>query len=682
MRFKRIVAFSFALLFSAGLLADAQSDGADGLDGIPSRTALPPLVVAGPTKATGLEAYTLREVERVMREQLDTSIEAQDADSTSATPVKNTIVIGTAKNNPAIKQLIADGFVEAEPHREGYALRCAPHPRDPAVWLLAIAGADSRGALYGLRDLEHYELEHFSIKQGRLAAEPFTRRDYPRIEYRGHWVWGCNMPDKKAWLENMSRWKLNEWIEWDNFPPEKAKEYVDFAHERGIRVIWGFGWGWNPDWNFEIPPQFDHGKGRGVQMCGSSQFNKDFFKREILRKIREDYAPSGADGIYFQAFTEVPKCECEQCARKSKGRIMLEFVNPIVDSIKKEFPDLWISCGVHANLGRYDELKELDARCNILWENCDSGTSIRGEGEDFGYIYKRLPYGHGFSKTCPADPPYTEESLQAWMQGNASRYRLPGDIETHRGFMAGLQQWGRNFLGTASANKHASVVADHSVFCRRTPFMHVALAEAQWNPDLDTNLTVDALLESLGLKSEVDRRTEARIEVASVRHEAVGKPVALATKYARQYSGGGNKGLTDGRRAAEATPGDPAWQGYEGPDMEAVVDLGEVTAIRAISSGYLHCIGPAVFLPREVEYAISDNGKEFRAVATVRNKVPENSNKVFRGEFTIEALDLDARFVRVRAKSVGVVPDWHPAHGRKAWLFVDEIVVNPAATVK
>lgn len=631
-----------------------------------------------PADSEGIAAYTCREVQRVFSEHRKVNVVPQVPNALPGDIDGNLIVIGTAKSNPVIAKLFKDGSLEAETRRQGYSIKCGPRTGKLDAWLLVISGADQQGMLYGVRDLEHYELKHFSIKQGRLAAERFARRGYPRIEYRGHWIWGCNMPDKKAWLENMSRWKLNEWIEWDNFAPEKAREYVEFAHRRGIRVVWGFGWGWNPDWNFEIPPQFDRGRGRGVQMCGSSQFNREFFKREILRKVREDYAPSGADGIYFQAFTEVPKCGCEQCARKSKGRLMLEFVNPIVDAIKKEFPDLWISCGVHANLGRYDELKELDARCNILWENCDSGTSIRGEGEDFGYIYKRLPYGHGFSKTCPADPPYTEESLQAWMQGNASRYRLRGDIETYRRFMAGLQQWGRNFLGKTSSNKHASVVADHSVFCRRTPFMHVALAEAQWNPDLDTDATVDALLESLGLKSEVDRRTEARIKATSVQHEAIGKPVNLATKYAPQYSGGGNKGLTDGRRAAEATPGDPAWQGYEGPDLDAVVDLGEVTAIRAISSGYLHCIGPAVFLPREVEYAISGDGKEFRTVATVGNDVPQNSNKVFRKEFAIEALGLDARFVRVRAKSVGVVPGWHSAHGRKAWLFVDEIMVNPA----
>lgn len=321
------------------------------------------------------------------------------------------------------------------------------------------------------------------------------------------------MPNKKAWLENMSRWKLNELIHWDNYPPEKAREYVEYAHDRGIRVIWAFGWGWIPDWNFRIPPEFDRGKGTGVLMCSSSDFNRKFLREEILRKIREDYAPTGCDGIYFQSFTECPKCECDRCKGKTMGQLMLEFVNPMVDAIKEEFPDLFISCGIHANFGKFESLKQLDPRCNILWENCDSGVSVRGEDEDFGYIYKGmpgcgLPAGHNFSKTCPADPSYTEESLRRWMASNAELYKIKGPMEDYYSYMQMLQKWSENFLGKRSSNKHSSTVAGGSVFCRRTPFMHVALAEACWNPNLETEEAVDAIVEFLGLDVAVKANEE------------------------------------------------------------------------------------------------------------------------------------------------------------------------------
>ena len=466
--------------------------------------------------ASGIVGYTARELRRVLREIAGVTSDAAVAAATGGARV----VLGTA-DAPDVRRLLAAGFVPAPTHQQGYAMRAGADPDDSRRTVLALVGADAAGALYALRDLEHYEREHLSRDaDGRLAVTPFARADHPRIEYRGHWVWGCNMPDKPAWLDAMSRWKLNELIHWDNYPPARAAEYVALAHERGIRVVWGFGWGWVPAWNFTLPPEFDRGVGQGVELCASSEFNQAFFRREIPRKVRELYAPTGCDGIYFQAFTECPKCQCPRCAPRTMGELMLRFVNPIVDDLAREFPRLWIACGIHADFGTYDHLRDLDPRCSIIWENCGAGTSVRGPDEDFGYIYKSIPYGHGFGKDCPADPPYTEASLRAWVAETAARYAVPGGLETHRQYLHHLQGWARRFLAKPSPRKHASVVADHSVFCRRTPFPHVALAEAQWNPDGDVAATVDGILAALCTRAAV----AATLEPATPLRDPAGLP--------------------------------------------------------------------------------------------------------------------------------------------------------------
>lgn len=626
------------------------------------------VLVFGPTSETGIEAYSVKEVERVFREYF--GVKASIVDSKKPIlPKGNTIIIGTEQNNPHIARLVKEGFVNPELRKEGYSIKCAPHPKNPKVWLLVIAGADNRGALYGLRDIEHFELERFAYAGEKLEAEPFARSDYPRIEHRGHWVWGVNMPDKKAWLDNMSKWKLNELIHWDNYPPEKAKEYVDYAHERGIRVNWGFGWGWNPDWNFTVPKEFDRGVGKGVLMCGSDEFNMSFFKKEILRKIRDEYAPSGCDGIYFQSFTETPKCECDQCKNKTMGKIMLDFVNPLIDAIKKEFPDLWISCGIHANFGIYDELKDLDPRCNIYWENCPSGVSVRGENEDFGYINKSLPYAHGFSKTCQADPEYTEASLQEWMDSNVHRYAIKGDITTYYDYMEGLQEWARGLLGKPLAEKHASTVADHSVFSRRTPYMHVALAEAMWNPNLNTQKTVDGIVSFLSTNGGVPGyigEKEKIVAIAGVaQHDAIGKPVILGSKLSEKYDQSAAQRLTDGSRSLEPKMSDPAWVGNEKEDLDATIDLEKPMSINAVSSSFLHQPASGVYLPTQVEYAVSYDGKTFSVIGVVKgDKVI--TEKAQSKTYLLEGLDLyNVQAVRLRAKFL------------KQWLLADEIMINP-----
>jgi len=45
--------------------------------------------------------------------------------------------------------------------------------------------------------------------------------------------------------------------------------------------------------------------------------------------------------------------------------------------------------------------------------------------------------------------------------------------------------------------------------------------------------------------------------------------------------------------------------------------------------------------------------------------------------FSTPELKSSARFVRVRARNVGRIPPGNPAAGSKAWLFVDELLVNP-----
>ena len=45
-------------------------------------------------------------------------------------------------------------------------------------------------------------------------------------------------------------------------------------------------------------------------------------------------------------------------------------------------------------------------------------------------------------------------------------------------------------------------------------------------------------------------------------------------------------------------------------------------------------------------------------------------------DFSKSLEGIEARFVKVFAKNIGVCPDWHVSAGGKAWIFVDEITVK------
>ena len=611
-----------------------------------------------------LQSYILEELERVI---LDIN---QDVNLDLEAKKLFKVVIGTAENNELIAEFLSKGSLTIPNSVEGYTIRLFSDSNSINEMIMVIAANDSRGLLYALRDLEHYEKSNFFVKDKNIYVHEFERSDYPRIEHRGHWVWGCNMPDKKAWMENMSRWKLNELIHWDNFPPKKSKEYVDFAHSRGIRVVWGFGWGWNPHWNFEMPAEFDYGVGDGVPMCGSSPFNQTFLRDEILRKVRDEYVPSGCDGIYFQSFTEAAKCQCELCAKKSMGKIMLDFVNPIVDAIKSEFPDLWISCGIHANFGIYDELKDLDPRCNIYWENCPPGTSIRGEKEDFGYINKTLPYGHGFAIDCLADPLYTEASLSKWINSNAHRYTIPGGYREYTNYFSSLQSWAKVLTKKPLAQKHATTVADHSVFCRRTPFMHVALAEALWNPDSDTQKTATEIISVLREEGQLSPgfgldKKNSESKISKVQHDGIYSKVTSNQNNISFKNKDNLQILLDGGYSSQNRKRNPAWLQFNG-DVSFLVDLKKKLSINSLAVGFLNSSIKKDALPISIKFSVSSDGVNYKVIKILEANRLKKLSPRRRDVVLLGGLDLyEIHYIRYEILN------------NKQGLWIDELMVNP-----
>lgn len=158
-------------------------------------------------------------------------------------------------------------------------------------------------------------------------------------------------------------------------------------------------------------------------------------------------------------------------------------------------------------------------------------------------------------------------------------------------------------------------------------------------------------------------------------HLAKGKPVELLTKYSPKYSGGGPGAITDGLHGTLRI-GDPHWQGYEGVDFEAIIDLGKPMDIRFLSSRYLLDAGSWVFLPEYVEYSISKDGKSWIDIGKMKHKVNQNTEEKKFIDMDVRFEKMEVRYVKVKAKNIGKCPSWHVGAGGKAWLFVDEVVVK------
>ncbi|MBN1420679.1 MAG: discoidin domain-containing protein [Planctomycetes bacterium] len=159
-----------------------------------------------------------------------------------------------------------------------------------------------------------------------------------------------------------------------------------------------------------------------------------------------------------------------------------------------------------------------------------------------------------------------------------------------------------------------------------------------------------------------------------IEHKGVGKALKLAAAPDPRYPGIGEFTLTDGGRGLSEFR-DPAWQGFWQVDLDAVIDLGRETAVDAVESGYLQQVSVGIYLPVEVEVAVSSDGRTFRVAAAIPCDVPQDRPGPFTKTFRASIPGTKARYVRVRAKNTGAIPAG-PAKGQKAWLFADEIVIE------
>ncbi|OOQ61616.1 GH92 family glycosyl hydrolase [Mucilaginibacter pedocola] len=180
------------------------------------------------------------------------------------------------------------------------------------------------------------------------------------------------------------------------------------------------------------------------------------------------------------------------------------------------------------------------------------------------------------------------------------------------------------------------------------------------------NTTVKAIAARDGKSSFVDEATFTKIR-ADLK-------LTLANKYLPSYSAQGDESLINGiHGTANWRLGN--WQGYQGKDLEAVIDMGAVKPVKKLSLGTLQDTRSWIVFPKVVQYYTSDDGKNYKLAATVNTKVDIKNLEPQTQEFTA-TLNLKARYIKVIAKQYGPLPDWHESKGSPSYIFADEITVE------
>ncbi len=298
-----------------------------------------------------------------------------------------------------------------------------------------------------------------------------------------------------------------------------------------------------------------------------------------------------------------------------------------------------------------------------------------------GYVWVN---GHNLGKYWNIGPTQTIYVPAPWLKKGENNITIFEELKYNKKDLKGVGAPILDILGTPVLNVKGSVdkVTKKSILklsCKDTTarIYYTLDGKKPTNKSLrytkalsfNKPLTVSAI----GQKNDSYSEEVTRINVYP--SKSTGATVKLDNKYSPKYTGSGDMGLVDGFMGSLSYK-DGLWQGYEGNDLVATIDLGTTKDINSIKINFLQDYKSWIFLPTEVEFSFSTDGKNYIKVNTVKNTESTDRQEAFIKTFNSVVNFKSVRYISIKAKNLGMCPANHPGAGGKAWLFVDEITVE------
>jgi hypothetical protein len=154
-----------------------------------------------------------------------------------------------------------------------------------------------------------------------------------------------------------------------------------------------------------------------------------------------------------------------------------------------------------------------------------------------------------------------------------------------------------------------------------------------------------------------------------------GRKVILHSTPNPQYIAEGAVSMIDGIRGSVIwRRGD--WHGIQGQDMDVEIQFDSLTEVRSVSAGFLQDVRPWIVFPASMSVQTSEDGATWRDLGTATHSTPVDDMEAKTIDLTVTLPATKTRYIRVRARTYGLLPNWHPGAGNPAFIFCDEIMLS------
>jgi hypothetical protein len=164
------------------------------------------------------------------------------------------------------------------------------------------------------------------------------------------------------------------------------------------------------------------------------------------------------------------------------------------------------------------------------------------------------------------------------------------------------------------------------------------------------------------------------IKMGPILHAGINSKLTALTPFDTEYPAKGIHTLTDG------TYGYNNFQynylGWFGNDMEVLIDLGKSKILDSLSIGFLEDQRHWAFLPSHISIELSNDKQNFIKAAEMNIGAPEENYEKETHRLKIKLnTNQGFRYIKVKAKTLGKLPEWRDLPNRKTWIFCDEIAI-------
>lgn len=142
-----------------------------------------------------------------------------------------------------------------------------------------------------------------------------------------------------------------------------------------------------------------------------------------------------------------------------------------------------------------------------------------------------------------------------------------------------------------------------------------------------------------------------------------------------KYPASGIASLTDGIRGSNSYS-DGNWLGFEGTNLEVIIDLKDKKTLNSASVGCLQDQNSWIFLPEKVEAFISQDKVNWKKISETTSPPAKADDTTPIRQLSLDLKESKGAWLKIIVHNVGQCPDWHKGKGGKAWLFVDELIVE------